>query len=508
MLDCRTLLSSLSQKGVRIWEDNGELRYQAPTAFLHSEEFRELVRVKDEVLAILRQPIPRLHSPIRPRQPGRRVPLTAHQHLLWKHRHPPGNEMPFYLPNCVTSVHVLGALDTSLLRQCIGVVVERHEALRTRIVTVNGIPEQYISASADYSFQIVDISRVDRERRHNEVNNLGQQFVQEMVDESIGPLFRTMLLRLTDAEHVLFCATDHLVSDGSTKRIVHREIWTLYDRSLQGLPLLLDEVSLQFADYAVWQEDTYQEWLQEHESYWRQTLRGAPRLEPPVNIAGRWLDADDISVQRFPFGERTTRDLRTLAQRERTLLSVVVLSAYILAISRWCNEKDVVVAVVSDGRLRPELEQTAGFITSPLPMRVQILDTDNLLQVLKRTERAFYAACDHYDYNRVQALIPELFTPVAFNWMPDNVEWSPIWHWAEQIAVVTLRPYPFVQSAPFHFFPLFYYTDTDIILTVQYCRESVSDEAADHFARHVLAFTQKLSRNPDRSVACAMNEDL
>src|SRR5689334_2713815 len=99
MLSGTELLSSLYQKGVKIWENDGRLHYQAPAGILLPEDLADLRRVKDEILGILRSASTNFHSPIQRRKPGCQVPLTNCQHSIWRLKQTqdePG------APNCVT----------------------------------------------------------------------------------------------------------------------------------------------------------------------------------------------------------------------------------------------------------------------------------------------------------------------------------------------------------------------------------------------------------------------
>ena len=77
----------------------------------------------------------------------------------------------------------------------------------------------------------------------------------EPFDLSQGPLFRALLLRLSPEEHVLALALHHIVTDAWSLGILFRELSDLYRAFAHGEESPLAELSIQYADYALWQRD-------------------------------------------------------------------------------------------------------------------------------------------------------------------------------------------------------------------------------------------------------------
>ena len=72
---------------------------------------------------------------------------------------------------------------------------------------------------------------------------------------SRGPLLRTHLVRLADQEHVLLITVHHCVFDGWSAGVLVRDLAALYRAEVTGEPAGLDELPVQFADYAVWERE-------------------------------------------------------------------------------------------------------------------------------------------------------------------------------------------------------------------------------------------------------------
>src|SRR5437764_1189808 len=68
-----------------------------------------------------------------------------------------------------------------------------------------------------------------------------------------APLLRVLLVRLSDAEHLISVAFHHVVSGGWSIGVFIRELAALYAAFVEGRPSPLPAPPLQYADYAVWQ---------------------------------------------------------------------------------------------------------------------------------------------------------------------------------------------------------------------------------------------------------------
>src|SRR6185503_10292754 len=109
----------------------------------------------------------------------------------------------------------------------------------------------------------------------DEARRLSHEEAQRPFDLSHGPLLRVGLLRLGEADHVLLLTMHHIVSDGWSIGVLHRELSVLYRAFTNCKSSSLSELVIQYADYAVWQR----EWLKAHEldrqlSYWKKQLEG------------------------------------------------------------------------------------------------------------------------------------------------------------------------------------------------------------------------------------------
>ncbi|WP_254061392.1 condensation domain-containing protein, partial [Granulicella sp. L60] len=97
-----------------------------------------------------------------------------------------------------------------------------------------------------------------QEDAESELSRFTAQEAGDAFDLEDGPLLRGRLIRLSDEEHVLLITMHHIVSDGWSMGVLVHELSTLYSAYLRGESDPLPELSIQYADYAVWQR----EWIE------------------------------------------------------------------------------------------------------------------------------------------------------------------------------------------------------------------------------------------------------
>src|ERR1700693_1496243 len=174
-------------------------------------------------------------------------PLTFPQQRLWFLDQLEPHATPYLIP---WSIRMNGTLNVDALRDSLNEIVKRHEILRTTFSAVDGQPTQVIAPSLYIPLPVVDLSEFSE--REKQAQQLASAEAQTPFDLKTGPLVRAQLLRLAAAEHILLLTLHHIIFDGWSRRILVRELATLYEAYCAGAPSPLSDVALQYADYAVW----------------------------------------------------------------------------------------------------------------------------------------------------------------------------------------------------------------------------------------------------------------
>ena len=177
-------------------------------------------------------------------------PLSFAQQRLWLiDQLEPGSNAY----NVAAAYRIKGLLNRPILEKSLNEILRRHEVLRATFSTVDGQPCQDINAFEFRSLNTRDISDLPEDEREDRARQLATIEARQPFDLAQRPLFRMKLLRLAENDHVMLLTMHHIVSDGWSIDILHRELSTLYQAFSTGKPSPLPELAIQYTDFAAWQ---------------------------------------------------------------------------------------------------------------------------------------------------------------------------------------------------------------------------------------------------------------
>ena len=322
------------------------------------------------------------------------LPLSFSQQRMWFFEHLALGTTAFYLP---LGLRLKGPLNIPALQQTFGEISRRHENLRTVFPPVNNRPVQIIQPPSHFNLPLVDLSVLPEAEREQQARRLADQETLRPFNLAEGPLVRTMLLRMDQEDHIVLSTMHHIISDGQSLVVVTAEMSALYNAFSQGQPSPLAELSVQYADYAVWQRNWLQgEVLEKRLAYWRGQLEDAPRgLSLPQQRSRQRIQKFKGGMCDVNLSPELTEALKELSRREGVTLLMALISGFVLLLSQYTDDEDIVVGTVSANRERAEAEKLIGILAEPLVLRVNLNGTATFRDALKRVREV---CLDAYTY--------------------------------------------------------------------------------------------------------------
>jgi hypothetical protein len=486
MKDIIEFMISLQRRSVSIWVEDERLCYRAPKGVLSGEELGRLVDLKTQIVAALDRTELASEIPLQPRAAASMVPLTPMQTYL---RSLLGNGPSRRLSSF--ALRVGGSLSIRLLGECVNALVQRHESLRTRIVGFDAIGVQQIDPSEASPLELIDLAGVAQRSRETEARRVVEQLVAEDVDLAAGPLFCPKILRLSDDDYVLIMGLDHMITDGVSNEIMNTDLWFLYRQKVTGSRVMLPALPVQFGDYATWLQRSTPGWIRRHKAYWDRLLVRAPKVPMPRSLEG----ACDSARCKVCFDEILSNKLRAVAREERVLLCLVILTIYVVGMSRWLSRQDLVVLFPANGRDHPSVNGMVGFLAHHVFLRLEINSEDRWCDLLAKVNAEYQAACYHNDFGRVQALFPDISSDVYFNWTSaSGIRLSLEKPW--QDAGITLQVFPFKPAWQATFAGFFSDSDVGVVGEVAYRTDLFSVAAVERFAQMIRGFAEEFVERP------------
>lgn len=353
-----------------------------------SPEERALLeeRLREKGTAVAEAEIPR-------REGAGPAPLSFAQQRLWfLDQLEPGNA--FY--NTSRAMVLVGRMDVAALERSFNEIVRRHESLRTTFQATEGQPAQVVSPYRPVRLERVDLSNLpdgESESRRLVKEEAGAPF-----DLARGPLWRLRLYRIAEEKSVLQLTTHHIVSDGWSMGVFFRELQVLYSAFSAGKPSPLEELPLQYSDFAVWQREWLEgEVLETQLSYWKDRLRGVPALELPTDRPRPALQTDHGSRISFELAAGLSEALRELTRREKTTVFMTLVAAFQTLLHRYSGQSDFPIATPIANRNRPEIEGLIGFFVNTLVLRADLAGDPSFRELLARVRDSALGAFSHQD---------------------------------------------------------------------------------------------------------------
>jgi aspartate racemase len=394
----RELLSYLRSVGVRLWADGDRLRYSAPQGILTPVLCTELAERKADILSFLRQahlPASSTLPPILPIPRGQDLPLSFAQQRLWfLEQLQPGSAA--YTMSA--ALRLKGLLNTTALEQSLCEIVRRHEIFRTTFSAVDGRPVQVISSVMDVKLRRVELQALPESERESETQQWSTQEAQRPFDLAQGLLMRAVLLHLAAEEHVLLLTMHHIIFDGWSKGVFWRELTVLYDAFTAGKPSPLPELSIQYADFAHWQQQWLQgEVLETQLAYWKQQLAGLPTLQVPTDRPRPAVQTFHGARQSVVISLSLMQALKHLSQQCAVTLFMTLLAAFQALLHRYTGQDDIPVGSLIANRNRVELEALIGFFINTLVLRTDLSGDPTFRALLDRVREVCLGAYTHQD---------------------------------------------------------------------------------------------------------------
>lgn len=286
--------------------------------------------------------------------------------------------MPFVM-------QLTGNLDRGRLQQAFERLIRRHAVFRTSFQLIDGELVQIVHQDAPFAIEDVEVR--DGVRK---INDAIQQFVRPF-NLKKAPLIRVGLASLPLETYILIIDMHHIVSDGTSVRLLVEELSQLYS----GVQLSESGFRIEYKDYAVWQSDMLRTGqFKEQEKYWLERLSGElPVLTLPTDYPRPQIQSFEGDSFTVTIDSDLSSQIIEATHHTSTTLYMFLLAAYNILLSKYANQEDIIVGTPIAGRSLKEMEDVIGIFVNTLAIRNQPEGSkrfkDFLSEVKEHTLQAF-----------------------------------------------------------------------------------------------------------------------
>jgi len=324
-----------------------------------------------------------------------RFPVSRSQQGMWFLDQLSPGEATFHIAYAVS---LDGPLDASALQRALDAVVARHAALRTSIVAFDGVPEQDVAYTGTVVIERIELPEaMDGDESTQQAESIATDRARQPFDLAAGPPIRAMLIRTGPDRHLFVLVMHHVITDGTSMRIVMEELSAGYRAQLTGVPASLPPLWMSYGDYAVWQHD----WMSGAElerqlSYWREQLKGAPHVLTLPTARPRPARLSSCGARaRITIDDPTITGLTEVAQAANATMFMAFLAGFVVVLSRYARQPDLVVATQAAGRTHAEFDPMVGLFANTVLLRASLADNPSFAALLGRIRDTTADALSH-----------------------------------------------------------------------------------------------------------------
>ncbi|BAY23354.1 condensation domain-containing protein [Calothrix sp. NIES-2100] len=397
-------LSEIERLDVKLWVEGEQLHYNAPKGTITSTLLTQIKERKAEILQVLNQ-----DDVIQAVPRNQQLPLSFAQQRLWLVEQLQPDSFTYNEP---VALHLLGYLNIEVLEKSINEIVRRHEILRTTFTAIDGQPLQVITPSFNVKVLVVDFSNLPAIEREYKAQKFAQQEAELPFYLTKLPLIRVTVLQLGKQENILLLTVHHIVWDGWSIGVLIRELSTLYSAFYNGQHSPLPELTIQYADFAVWQRN----WLQgkvlaEKLAYWQERVgNNLPVLQLPTVRPRTEVKTNRGASQSFVIPSHLAEAIQALSHQECVSFFMTLLAAFQVLLLQYTKQEDIVIGTDIANRNRAETESLIGFFMNLLVLRTDLSGNPSFRELLARVRQITLEAYAHPDLpfeELVKALQPE-----------------------------------------------------------------------------------------------------
>jgi len=389
----------LRDLGITLEADENRLRAQAPEGILTPTLRQEIGDRKPELLQFLQQAKQYKSTDYLPIQPVARdshLPLSFAQQRLWFLHHLSPDSRSY---NALEILQIEGNLNLTVLERSLGELINRHEIFRTTFPTVSGEPIQVIAPPSSFCLNVDNYQDLSPNEQLAKIQQVAELEAGQNFDLAVGPLIQFKLLQLSPQKSVLLLKMHHIIYDGWSFGILIRELSALYEAFLKNLPNPLPPLSIQYADFAVWQRQYLSgEVLDKQLNYWQEQLATVtPILTLPTDRSRPAVQSFRGGVEHFQLDQNTTQCLKKLGQERGATLFMTLLAAFGVLLSHYSRQSDLLVGSPIANRNQAAIEPLIGFFANTLALRINLSENPNFLELLEQVKQTTLAGYAHQD---------------------------------------------------------------------------------------------------------------
>ncbi|HEY9132927.1 MAG TPA: amino acid adenylation domain-containing protein [Dyella sp.] len=316
------------------------------------------------------------------------LPLSAAQLGFWFSQKIGGKGANF---NLAEAIEIHGRIEPGLFLRALRQVASEADAVRLRLIEIDGVPHQRIDDVCTDVFPYFDVSEDDDPAAAAERWMIAE--LSRPIELGESKLWACALFKLGDERYIWYHRAHHIVLDGYAGGLVARRVAEIYsayasDRTPEPNPFHTLASLLEA-------EDAYRasDRCRRDREYWHKQLAELPE---PMTLSRR-RSCGEVGLQRSSstLSSEHTRRLRALGKEHSASLPQVLIALIAAYYFRATGATDLVLGMPVSGRVNPQLRRTPGMLANAVLLRLRLAPDQTVGELIAHVSRIVTQALRH-----------------------------------------------------------------------------------------------------------------
>ena len=394
-------------------------------------------------------------------------------------------------------------LNTDAFQESWGKIVTLHPILRTAF-RWEGLrePLQDVHGRVKVSWEVQDWRDFPPEKQDARLRTYLAADRRQGFHMNEPPLMRLALFRIGDAEYQFLWTFHHALLDGRSFLLVLKDVFGVYDAAFQGRESQIPNPG-PYRDFIAWlgQQDKFAS-----ETFWRETLKGffsPTQMRIETQFKEKSNEREEHGEEELRLSESLTSSLKVSADLYGITVNTLVQGAWVLLVSRYSGEEDVVYGATRAGRhwSPAGAEEMVGLFINTLPVRVTAPPDAELGPWLKKLREQHVAVRKHehvslidiQGWSDVPRGVPLFETLVVFeNFLLDSALKTKGGLWTNRdLTLLEQTSFPLTLSG---------YLESELILRIEYDRSRYGKSTISRMLTHLQTLLGGMVDQPERTL--------
>lgn len=310
---------------------------------------------------------------------NRKFQMSSEQRRMFTIDQMQGQNITYNIP---AFFEINGTLDKKRLVDCVHLLCQRHEVLRTHFAMLKGKFAQIIED--EVAFEVFE-----EEGTVSELEDSIKNFIVPF-DLNVAPLMHAKIYKTGKEQHFLLFDFHHIIMDGNSIGIYVSELCALYNE------VPLEPVTIQYKDYSAWKR---KQDLLEQEAYWLNELSDCHDiLELPCDFKRGKVQTYRGRMVSHEISADVRKKIQSLSKKCKATNYMVVMAAFAILLSKYCRNNEIMLGTPIAGRNHPDIQNMLGMFVNTLVIKNKVDSSITFTDFVGQVKEKCMQAYDHQDF--------------------------------------------------------------------------------------------------------------